>query len=290
MTLRCSAQNQSACSGGADAFLYLGSDIDVSLLRFMEPWETSAYFWDDMEAHSEYSYSAFSSDHEQDPRPSYRETTAPLRPLNTSDSTAVARFSSLVQRRLAETGPFSAVQPHPSDPLAWHFTFEGVRRSLNFIVEPINAHSLRLGIFGRSRGSSSGGRSGSHGYRGRVSTLALVGFSLPFRVPYRLRQMMNALLPDGAASCATARGEAVPWRLLSAPPCGQPAEERGMLEGGQFDVCEEKREDSSKSGGFGGMPRLAGTGCIVALCVSPAASVPCSSSATRPKVREIVEL
>ena len=148
--LWCNAHN---LSGAQRKFLYLGSDIDVALLRLLQPWETRARLHDSFIATSQamlpnHVFSDYARGHAQDTRPSYRETTLSLRPLDPANKTARSLLSALVLRRLrddaAATGAWSSAAVVSSAPeLRFSFVMDGVRRTMQVVVgDALHEHIL----------------------------------------------------------------------------------------------------------------------------------------------------
>mmetsp|Transcript_11353 Transcript_11353/g.19032 ORF Transcript_11353/g.19032 Transcript_11353/m.19032 type:complete len:284 (+) Transcript_11353:148-999(+) len=195
--LRCNSVNVSEKC--ADTFVYFGADVDVALLRILQPWETRAIFWDrygsivDDESDDSSIVNVFRNwevEHKDDKRRSYRETTLPIRADNALASLqphAIERLGSLVFRRLAETPPYSHVQQ--KDNLSFSFHLGGVPRQLDFIIGEIDIR----GIYGRYRSYFFGAMGNK-----RVSTLAYPGVWGPILACKNclLYEWMSAIVPD----------------------------------------------------------------------------------------------
>ena len=123
-----------------DTFLYMGSDVDVSLLRLLQPWETRAVFYDTFLAPGEnlpiHPFEAYAKAHRFDSRRSHRETTLPLRPVN--NSSARRRLGELVLRRLHDeerNNISDARMLGDAQALRFRFLLNGVRRTLRLYID-----------------------------------------------------------------------------------------------------------------------------------------------------------
>jgi hypothetical protein len=134
----CSTGNVVAECPAADTFLYLGSDIDVQMLRLLQPSETNVIFWDTMKQEGlEAWFAEYDKDWRDDTRRSYKETSLPLRPLDRSNPAAIHRFGELVLRRMRETEAISNVTANLPQ-LRFNFVLHGRRRRLRYVLDALH--------------------------------------------------------------------------------------------------------------------------------------------------------
>ena len=161
MSLECSISNATC---GANTFLYLMSDIDVSMLRLLAPHETHAIFWDNF-MEPDFSFIPYRDAHAEDTRPSYRETTEALRPLDPHNESAVSALGSLVHRRLLDTTPLLHVRR--TGWLSFEFELHQIPRRLVYILNSAGKSHVFARIYANSA------RYGRH-----ISTVAAAGNEL----------------------------------------------------------------------------------------------------------------
>ena len=141
----------------ATQFLYVGSDIDVSLLRFMQPWETSAIYWDDFRAPGTMHYRG----HPPNTSDGLDLTTENLRPLQRRDAQQVQRLERLILRQLNEVEEITAARKAAR--MRFSFFLHGIMRSLHFRLSPITYPTVQaLGYYMKTHLN--------------VSTIAYVGY------------------------------------------------------------------------------------------------------------------
>jgi hypothetical protein len=140
--------------------LYIGADIDVSILHYLRPWERWAIFVDKL-GRSSLTGSILAYEQNDFPYP-WNETTRYVRPWNNSmQRTSI--LSGLLYRRLVASG-FRRVAIAPAGHATLRLDFvsgDGILRSLVYLAENIQA-TLGHGRVHR-----------------RVSTIAHVGVNMP---------------------------------------------------------------------------------------------------------------
>ena len=130
----------SACPPG-DTLLYLGADIDVQMVKQMQPWEHHAVFFDGLLGEENRTENAafnwvaegYARNHRNDPRPSYRLTSNPLRPC--PRQRCAGQLTQLLQQRLTDTSGVQRVQVVGSLRLQFELRREPtVVRTLRYVV------------------------------------------------------------------------------------------------------------------------------------------------------------
>ena len=252
-------------------FLYVGSDVDVSLLRYLQPWETLAVFWDDFSA-PDLDFSGWTRAHSDDSRSSYRTTTAALRPYDPNRH--MEAMASLVLGRLHDTSGIEDARRTGN--LSFKFELGGKRRRLLLRTEPLNQMTLSK-------------------WRPRiVSTLSTVGY---FPGPEIVRQLI-ALAPTCLPAARLLTIDSQELRSSQLTESGISARLCGRYEEPPLGRSTKTlRAGRSYSGGPGGgqqggsrtMTRLAGALPVVALCVAPPLSVAPSLTGIRPRLASLAQ-
>ena len=124
--------NASRESHESTTFVYLGSDVDMTLLHLLQPFETRVIYWDNF-GPINYDYGAWDSAHANDTRLSYRQTTQSMRPLNASSSAERMRLGNLAYRRLLDEQNANLTSVQRVAPLLFQFMLHGIRRKLSFL-------------------------------------------------------------------------------------------------------------------------------------------------------------
>ena len=124
----------------ADTLFYPGSDVDVQVLRWLQPFERRAIFVDQLAAPEtltglEHVFPAFEKDHANDPRLSYRNTTRLLRRMRDPVQVA-AGLDKLIVARLRDTG-FTSVESLGG--LRFSFVHENLARELIYINDRVDS-------------------------------------------------------------------------------------------------------------------------------------------------------
>ena len=124
-----------AASCIADTFLYIGSDIDVSILTHMQPQETRAIFVDNFQAADRLGPNTeWLHEHMHDERAAYRQTSAFLRPLDKRNASQIQLLQKLVLGRLKWVPGVQAARVLSDRHLEYSFTLFGIGRSLSFVI------------------------------------------------------------------------------------------------------------------------------------------------------------
>lgn len=99
----CAHCSRRGCASKPNLFVYLGSDVDVQLLRAALPGETRALFVDALEQGREHQLEPYRREHEHDERKAYRQSTAAMRPF-VDDARHWTLLHRLIDGRLREGG------------------------------------------------------------------------------------------------------------------------------------------------------------------------------------------
>ena len=143
-----------------DTLLYVGADVDVHMLKFMQPWETQAIYFDGMKLNYGSEDEAdvtryYRFDHRSDTRSAWQKTSASLRPC--PELQCASPLTELLVERMKQENGFSHVRAHAN--LSIEFALRSapnLTRSLTYVIAE-DGHSLLESL------------------RGRVSTVAMVG-------------------------------------------------------------------------------------------------------------------
>ena len=92
-----------ACAQQKNLFAYLGSDVDVQLLRIARADETRALFVDELTEGRQHEVEGYVRNHEHDARRAYRQSTASVRPF-VDDAKHWTLLHGLLDGRLQEGG------------------------------------------------------------------------------------------------------------------------------------------------------------------------------------------
>jgi hypothetical protein len=120
--------------GWNTTFLYGGSDIDVSMLAWLHPWETTVVFWDTFYAMDPSVFEPWLEKHGNSLRMSHRTTTQSVRPLDPGNQTALRLIHDLLLRRLEDEPSISAVAANSL--LHFNFVIDSVQRKLRVFYKP----------------------------------------------------------------------------------------------------------------------------------------------------------
>mmetsp|Transcript_15509 Transcript_15509/g.40070 ORF Transcript_15509/g.40070 Transcript_15509/m.40070 type:complete len:251 (-) Transcript_15509:150-902(-) len=131
--VRCGSDQHSTVSTTTSSLMYIGSDVDVSILRLMRRFETHALFVDGFGKLSDEVYAPWHADHQQDDD-SRRFTTQSIRPITSGNATARTALLTLAKARLRDEG-FGAAREAGlwSVSFAWHQR----QRNLTFRVQTL---------------------------------------------------------------------------------------------------------------------------------------------------------
>ena len=165
-----------------DTLLYIGADVDINMLKLMQPWEKSAVFFDgmldrygntDLKSTMEAEYI---NRHQGDVRPSWRRTSGNLRPCK--QLSCAEPLTILLKERMEEDGAFSHVFSQGNLSIEFELQWQpGLTRTLRYVVGgPTIGAELLTSL------------------QGRVSTIAMLAAAdLGAR---RLRDQLKRTIPD----------------------------------------------------------------------------------------------
>ena len=157
-----------------DALLYVGADLDVHMLKMMQPWETLAVFIDDFTGgdggYATHRAMAYQRAHSDDPRTHWRWSSASIRPC--PDARCMKPLMRMVVGRMKQDAEFTQVHMEKlaanEDRIANATVLfqlqrqPGVTRRLSYVIGTVGSHELARVV---------------QSLRGRVSTLASPGAS-----------------------------------------------------------------------------------------------------------------
>ena len=136
--------NTTRCRQG-DSLLYVGADLDVHMLKLMQPWEREAIFVDPMtDHHGRFSASAQRGEgdsplshyvrrHHADRRPAWMQTSASFRPC--TNLLCAPSLTSLLEARMQQDAGFSRVKVLGNLTLRFELRREpGLARTLRYVV------------------------------------------------------------------------------------------------------------------------------------------------------------
>jgi hypothetical protein len=140
-----------------DTFLYLGSDVDVMLLRYMLPWERRAIFVDTFAPFETHWLSTFRLTHRADHRRSFHSDSGALRPWHHDASHNRRLAIMLLARMLDAPETFARPRIERFHPPVLSFVLDKQERTLRFRLADVEDRALYAAL------------------RGRVSTVASFG-------------------------------------------------------------------------------------------------------------------
>ena len=166
--------NASREANESTTFVYLGSDVDMTLLHLLQPFETRVRYWGTF-GPPDYDYGAWDRAHANDTRLSYRQTTQSMRPLNASSSAERLRLGDLAYARLLDEQSPNLTDVQRVAPLQFRFRLDGIKRELNFILTTITYDSI-VRFQRQFLSHTRGGRLDEQGQLSTaVSTIAVTG-------------------------------------------------------------------------------------------------------------------
>ena len=163
-----------------NTLLYVGADVDVHMLKLMQPWETQAVYFDSMKlnygAQPGYDLtSKYNEVHEGDTRSAWKKTSAGLRPC--PQLRCAGPLTELLQQRMKQERGFAHVRVRAN--LCIEFSLRSspeVTRSLKYVI-------------------AEGWREVLASLRGRVSTVAMVGAAV-LGIRHIGRDSLASVIPD----------------------------------------------------------------------------------------------
>ena len=114
-------------------FVYLGADVDVEMLRTLQPPESSILFMDSLDHHFD-EFEDWEFHHSTDMRPSYRVTTKRIRAMSNATSKLLALRSLLGHRLIDVFGGPVEVTPPRGTSLQATFVYQGRKRHLLYAM------------------------------------------------------------------------------------------------------------------------------------------------------------
>lgn len=180
------SSNRSSCR--PDTLLYIGADVDVHMLKLMQPWERHAIFVDSMTGdgfvnvrQGDDVLDRYLSTHRYDGRPSWRTSSAALRPC--TQLRCAAPLTRLLQARMEEDPAFTRVRVAGNLSLRFELrSHYGLVRSLRYYVTGADV-LLKRGLIWKEMPYL------------RVSTIAMPG-SAGMASGHELRTAFRQMLPS----------------------------------------------------------------------------------------------
>mmetsp|Transcript_45404 Transcript_45404/g.119231 ORF Transcript_45404/g.119231 Transcript_45404/m.119231 type:complete len:309 (-) Transcript_45404:45-971(-) len=164
-----------------DTLLYIGADLDVYMLTLMQPWETTAVYFDKLESEpkGEELTLMYEREHRKDPRPAWRTSSYAFRPCRYR-ACAEPLTRVLHDRMVQEPSLFAQVRVDGNMSISFELQRQrGIARSLRYVV----------GWHGTLKRWSMMAE-----FRGRVSTLAAPGAAL--NLPLQLFEASTQISPE----------------------------------------------------------------------------------------------